>query len=113
MSDDQDHRRSIRLRGFDYAGRGAYFVTIVADRRRCLFGKLVDGRMLASRLGDIAVEEWQAGPSHRPVLELGSYCLMPNHLHAIVWIVEPAVRKEGDPRIALRIKALGVEQLAL
>ena len=35
------HRRSIRLKEFDYASAGRYFVTIVAWRRECQFGKIV------------------------------------------------------------------------
>jgi putative transposase len=37
------HRHSLRLRHYDYAQPGAYFVTIVAQDRACLFGDIVDG----------------------------------------------------------------------
>lgn len=30
------HRRSIRLKGYDYAQAGAYFVTLVCQQRLCL-----------------------------------------------------------------------------
>ncbi len=33
------HRRSIRLRGYDYTQAGAYFVTLLAHNRECLFGE--------------------------------------------------------------------------
>ena len=51
MTHDADNRRrrSIRLRGYDYAQAGAYFVTIVTKDRACLFGEIVDGEM---RLND-------------------------------------------------------------
>ena len=39
---DIHHRRSIRLQGYDYSQAGAYFVTICAQNRECLFGKIVD-----------------------------------------------------------------------
>jgi putative transposase len=39
------HRRSIRLKGYDYSQAGAYFVTVVAWQRECLFGEIVDGEM--------------------------------------------------------------------
>jgi putative transposase len=102
MSDDQPphHRRSIRLPGFDYASQGAYFVTIVTDLRRCLFGDIVSEKLRSSRLGEIALEEWLTGPTHRSEIELGPFCLMPNHLHAIVSILTPAQSTEGDPRVA-------------
>jgi len=40
------HRRSTRLRGWDYSQAATYFVTICTDQRQCLFGEVVDGRML-------------------------------------------------------------------
>jgi putative transposase len=45
----QHHRRSLRLRGYDYALAGAYFVTIVTQDRACLLGDVVAGAM---RLND-------------------------------------------------------------
>ena len=40
---DLGHRRSIRLHGFDYSDNGAYFVTLCAAGRQCIFGR-VEGR---------------------------------------------------------------------
>lgn len=40
---DLHHRQSIRLRDFDYAGGGGYFVTLCVWQRECLFGDVVDG----------------------------------------------------------------------
>jgi hypothetical protein len=42
---DKHRRRSIRLKGYDYAEPGAYFVTIAAQAREPLFGEVVDGKM--------------------------------------------------------------------
>ncbi len=38
-------RRSIRLRDYDYSRAGAYFVTICAWQRECLFGEIANGDM--------------------------------------------------------------------
>ncbi len=46
---DKHHRRSIRLRGYDYAQTGAYFVTICTQDRQCLFGEIRDGQMIMNR----------------------------------------------------------------
>lgn len=51
------HRRSIRLQGYDYSQAGAYFVTVVAWQRECLFGKIVDGVMVWNDFGRIIQEE--------------------------------------------------------
>jgi putative transposase len=51
------HRRSIRLKGYDYSEAGAYFVTVVTQRRAALFGKVVNGEMQLNRYGEI-VQKW-------------------------------------------------------
>jgi hypothetical protein len=48
---DIHHRHSIRLRGFDYASAGAYFVTICTQGRECLFGEVADGAMALNDAG--------------------------------------------------------------
>jgi hypothetical protein len=50
------HRRSIRLKGYDYTQPGAYFVTLVTHDRECLFGEIVDGEMRLNEAGRMA--EW-------------------------------------------------------
>jgi len=39
---EKQHRRSIRLKGYDYSQPGAYFITICTQNRACLFGEIVD-----------------------------------------------------------------------
>lgn len=39
------HRRSIRLKGYDYSQPGAYFITICTHQRECLFGEIVNRQM--------------------------------------------------------------------
>jgi putative transposase len=80
------HRRSIRLRGYDYRQAGAYFVTMVTHQRQCLFGEIVDGQMWPSRLGKIVREEWSLSTQIRHEIELDAFVLMPNHVHGIVII---------------------------
>lgn len=82
------HRRSIRLRGYDYSQAGAYFVTIVAWRRECLLGEVVNGEMRLSRYGEIVQKWWEEIPAHFPNVELGTFVIMPNHVHGIIFIVE-------------------------
>jgi len=45
------HRRSIRMRGHDYAQPGWYFVTVCVQGRRPLFGTVVNGRMALADAG--------------------------------------------------------------
>jgi REP element-mobilizing transposase RayT len=89
-------RRSIRLKGYDYTRPGAYFVTLCAWQRQCLFGEVVDGEMRLNRLGEVVLHAWQDLPHHYPHLELGGFCVMPNHVHAIMILVEDDHRRGGS-----------------
>ena len=80
------HRRSIRLKGYDYASAGAYYVTIVAWRREFLFGDVMNGEMKLNQRGKIVEECWQSIPNHSHHVELGAYVIMPNHMHGIIII---------------------------
>jgi REP element-mobilizing transposase RayT len=81
---NKHHRRSIRLKGFDYSSAGAYYVTIVAWHRECLFGEVVNGEMKLNRYGKIVQAEWLELPKRIQFLALGAYIVMPNHFHGIL-----------------------------
>ena len=82
------HRRSIRLLGYDYSQAGAYFVTVCAHDRMCLFGEIADGKMRLNEAGRIVQQCWNQIPEHFPHVELGEFIVMPNHVHGIVVIAE-------------------------
>ena len=81
------HRRSIRLKGYDYASAGAYYVTIVTWRREFLFGEVVNGEMMLSKFGLVAKQQWEKLPKSFPNIVLGAYVIMPNHMHGIIEII--------------------------
>lgn len=78
------HRRSVRLRGFDYARPGTYFVTTCTRDRAPLFGDIARGVVQLSPLGRIVVEEWASTPLLRPQVRLDAFVVMPDHLHGIL-----------------------------
>ena len=80
------HRRSLRLKGYDYSEEGAYYVTIVTWHRDCIFGKVIDDEVILSDFGKIADECWRAIPEHFSNVELGTYVIMPNYVHGIIVI---------------------------
>jgi REP element-mobilizing transposase RayT len=86
---DVHHRRSIRLKEYDYTQEGAYFVTIVTYQREPLFGEILDGAMNLNPLGEIAQREWFKTAELRPYVELyeDEFVVMPNHAHGIIWNV--------------------------
>ena len=92
------HRRSIRLKGYDYARAGAYFVTLVTHGRECILGEIVDGEMRVNLLGEIAAYYWQELPRHFARVTLDAFVVMPNHTHGIILIG----MNDGDVRGAGR-----------
>jgi len=97
------HRRSVRLKGHDYAQPGAYFVTVCTQGRACLFGHVVNGDMHLNEAGEVVRKEWFNTAAIRPYVLLNDNesVVMPNHLHAIVWIVENGVGATGRSPLRL------------
>jgi REP element-mobilizing transposase RayT len=82
------HRRSIRLKGYDYAAPDAYFVTMCAKDRACAFGAVVGNEMTLSAWGRLIAEEWAALPQRFAHIALDAFVVMPNHVHGIITIVD-------------------------
>jgi putative transposase len=80
------HRKSIRLKEYDYARPGAYFITICTFGRKSIFGDIVNGEMVLNQSGQIVIECWEEMHNHFPNIEIDYYILMPNHMHAIIFI---------------------------
>ena len=79
-------RRSIRLKGYDYAQEGVYFITICTFDKQWLFGNVVDGVMKLNELGQAVYDEWQHTTTVRPNVILHGFVVMPNHIHGIIEI---------------------------
>lgn len=88
------HRRSIRLKHYDYSWAGAYFVTIVTWHRDALFGEIVNGEMILNKAGRIVLAEWQELSKRLGYVQLGEFVIMPNHIHFIIFI-----RDESHPAL--------------
>lgn len=86
------HRRSIRLKNYDYSWTGAYYVTIVTWHRDILFGKIANGEMKLNKAGKIVLAELLELPKRLRVVELGAFIIMPNHIHVIIFIRDEEYR---------------------
>ena len=86
------HRRSIRLKGYDYTQPGAYFVTLVTWQRECLFGEIEGETMRLNPVGELVQHAWLRLPSFFPI-RLDAYVLMPNHFHGIICMGEASAEK--------------------
>lgn len=80
------HRRSIRLKGYDYSREGWYFITICTKNRQKLFGDVVGGEMVLNAGGKIVKKCWTDISVHFPIVVLDKYVIMPNHLHGIIYM---------------------------
>lgn len=80
------HRRSIRLKGYDYAQAVLYFITICCQNRICRFGDVVNGEIILNDFGMVAYHEWLKTPEIRANVELGEFIIMPNPMHGIIRI---------------------------
>ena len=84
-------RTSIRLRAFDYAQHGAYFVTVCSHQRECLFGEVSGQTMQMNEAGSIVAGTWDCLPDHYPHVETDALIVMPNHVHAIIMLTDGVV----------------------
>lgn len=83
------HRKSIRLKGYDYAQEGLYFITICCHDQVNLFGEIKDGVMILNDLGQIAFNQWGNLSDRFTNLELDVFQIMPNHIHGIISLNAP------------------------
>ena len=80
----------------DYRGVGFYMLTLTVAGRRPLFGQVVEpGAMVLSSAGHEVLKAWRAMPSFTPQLETSTLCVMPDHLHGILYVSEPLARPLG------------------
>jgi len=111
---DIHHRRSIRIKRYDYSRPGIYFITVCIQGRECLFGEIIHDRMFANEYGRIVQAEWVKTAEMRRDVVLSEFVVMPNHFHGILRIVgndkvnptkqeinrQTGSREKGDRQVA-------------
>ena len=99
---EKHHRRSIRLKGHDYAGGGVYFVTLCAHREAIAahggapFGVMNGARQgarKASPLRALIEERMRITAEKFPQMRWGEWVIMPDHFHALIHV------EKGDLRL--------------
>jgi putative transposase len=85
---NQFHRRNIRKKGFDYSASGLYFITICVQNHTCMFGEIIDKKMILNDAGGMIETEWLAMPIRFPGIQMHEYIVMPNHFHSILEIAQ-------------------------
>lgn len=90
---EQKNRKALRLKQYDYASPGAYFVTVCTKDKKCMLGHIVGGdaltapRIELTGIGRIADRYLQNIPG------IGEYVIMPNHVHMILRISATDMRQ--------------------
>lgn len=91
------HRRSIRLRGYDYSASGFYFITVCVQHKEPLLGEIIAGAMTLNDVGRLVTDVWQQLPQRYPNVDLDEYVVMPNHIHGIIVINNADTVVGADP----------------
>lgn len=82
---------SARLQNWNYGWNASYFVTINTGGMAHHFGKIVQGKMHLSAIGQLAEKFWLEIPEHFPFVLLGVHQIMPNHMHGIITIYKTKI----------------------
>jgi REP element-mobilizing transposase RayT len=77
--------QSARATWHNYNG-GVYFITICTKNHTHYFGEIDNGVMYLNEIGKFTSENLQNVNAHYPYAEIPSFIVMPNHIHAIVFI---------------------------
>lgn len=91
------HRKSIRLKEYNYSQAGLYFITICCQNRICRFGNVVDGEMMLNEFGIVAYNEWVKLSERFSNFELDVFQIMPNHMHGIILLNDISVGAGVNP----------------
>ena len=77
---------SARLKGWDYASNGHYFITICVKTSSQGLCHVIDGKIKLTETGKIIQSEWIKTGEMRKNIKLDEWIIMPDHFHAILMI---------------------------
>ena len=97
------HRRSIRLKGYDYSQGGAYFITICIEGRLSLLGSIAGEELRHTEAGEMVSRVWAEMPVNYPGIDVDAFVVMPDHFHGMILIEPPAL---ALPDAVHRLKSL-------
>ena len=102
-----------RLKGFDYSSANAYFITTNIRRGFIRLGHIVKGEMFLNENGEIVSHCWHDLANHYQMIELDEFVVMPDHVHGIVFLLEPPndVRKYSLSTIVGSFKSYSARRI--
>ncbi|MCZ4694498.1 hypothetical protein DWB61_05535 [Ancylomarina euxinus] len=90
---------SHRKPGWNYADAGDYFITICIDQMQCILGAVKHSKMELNRFGEIVQAELIKSVDIRKELQLGEFVIMPNHIHAIIILIDDTAETHGHASV--------------
>jgi REP element-mobilizing transposase RayT len=99
----EHHRRSIRLKDYDYSQAGAYFVTICTHKKKCILENEEDGKVTLNEVGQMVEKTWIELPKYYIGVDIDEFVIMPNHFHGIIILTVgagPRVMPKAHPPLA-------------
>jgi len=98
---DRYRIKTARLKFWDYASWGGYFITICVKDHKNMFGNIENGQMVLNELGKQATNFWNILPEHFSHVHIDEYVFMPNHMHGIIMI-----QSQHENKSAIKIDAI-------
>ena len=93
------HRRSIRLRGWDYSRPAVYFITCCLQPGQFECSRIENGRSILNDDGRIIDEAWRQLEVRFPNAYLDAYVIMPDHMHGILIVTPPGATRPRSSRV--------------
>lgn len=94
-----------RMEGHDYSDRGIYMITMAIEGRKPLLGTLhgdpsaTEGsripQVTLSAMGEKVKECWMSIPFFHPEVKVLKLCIMPDHIHGILFVQEKMEKPLG------------------
>ena len=83
---DKYKTNSNRLKDWDFSSEAIYFLTIVSEKRECIFGHIENDKMILNTSGQIIKNELFKSVEIRDNWIFHNWVIMPNHIHLLVEI---------------------------
>ena len=112
------HRRSIRLKNYDYSSPGSYYITVCVAERQHVFVHIQNRIMHLNMFVHIVQECWYELPQHYPHVHLDAWVVMPDHIHGIIVLTEytdnavmPEHTRHALPEIVRALKSFSARRI--
>jgi len=97
------HRRSIRLKDYDYSQPGAYFITMCTRGGALIFGDMDGEEVRLNEVGKMLYSLWADIPSAYPPADIDVFIVMPNHLHGIIVLPDTTEVRRGEAGMGTKV----------